>query len=223
MRKHSFAIGEFYHIYNRGVDKRDIFSDVWDMGRFYESMKEFNAVEPIGSMYERSILKKRLGRRASRTSDVAAADAKLVDFVSYCLNPNHYHFIITPLADRSVEKFMQRLGNGYTKYFNERYERSGALFQGRFQSVRVDSNGYLLHLSAYVNLNNRFKGEPPLLSKSSWEEYMGTSKDGICGSKNIVMEQFKGVSHYKKFAEFSLVDILERKQHEKEFKDLYFE
>ena len=53
-RKSSFAIGEHYHIYNRGVDKRIIFTDAYDINRFFKSMIEFNIVDPIGSLYENS-------------------------------------------------------------------------------------------------------------------------------------------------------------------------
>src|SRR3989344_6008505 len=119
MRKMAFLPGEYYHIYNRGVDKRNIFSDKKDLGRFFQSMKEFNTKNPIGSLYENS-------------------------FVNYCLNPNHYHFLLTPLVEKGVEKFMQRLGTGYTMYFNERNKRSGSLFQGKFKSKHINSNEYLL-------------------------------------------------------------------------------
>ena len=58
MRKVRFAEGEFYHIYNRGVDKRPIFLDIEDMKRFYQSMEEFNTKKPIGSIFENSFAKK---------------------------------------------------------------------------------------------------------------------------------------------------------------------
>ena len=56
-RKVNFANGEIYHIYNRGVDKRDIFSDFFDVERFFQSMNEFNAYEPIGSIFENTFNK----------------------------------------------------------------------------------------------------------------------------------------------------------------------
>jgi len=53
-RKVPFVNNEYYHIYNRGVDKRNIFQDINDLNRFFQSMKEFNSIEPIGSIYEQS-------------------------------------------------------------------------------------------------------------------------------------------------------------------------
>ena len=99
MRKTEFANGEFYHIYNRGVDKREVFSDKFDYERFLKSMKEFNRIEPIGSLYEKSFKDAKLTLLESK-SPIGDLDSKssksipIVEFVCYCLNPNHYHFII---------------------------------------------------------------------------------------------------------------------------------
>lgn len=206
MRKIELALGEYYHVFNRGVDKRDIFLDWNDIKRFYQSMEEFNVIDPIGSIYENSFRKDKLGNRISKQE-------KLVDFICYCLNPNHYHFILKQLADRGIEKFMHRLGIGYTKYFNEKCNRSGVLFQGAFKAEHVSSNTYLLHLSAYVSLNNKVHKLGNSVSKSSWKEYM-TNKNSIC-DKDVILGEFKNIQEYKTFALNSLRGIRERKELEK--------
>lgn len=193
---------EYYHIYNRGVEKRNIFTDKQDLDRFMQSMMEFNTKNPIGSLYENSFIKKQLGSRAS----------KLVTFIAYCVNPNHYHFIITPLVEKGVEKFMQRLGTGYTMYFNNKQKRTGVLFQGGFKSKHIDSNEYLLKLSSYVNLNNcdqngKVKNQ---LSVSSWEEYVENSDLNFC-DKSIILGQFNSKKEYKEFALESWKDTCEGK------------
>jgi len=220
IRKVPFVTGEFYHIYNRGVEKRDIFSDLKDQKRFFQSMEEFNTLQPIGSIYEKHFADKKFGSLASKSE-------KLVNFVVYCLNPNHYHFILEQVAERGIEKFMQRLGTGYTKYFNEKYKRSGSLFQGKFKSVHINSNNYLLHVSAYVNLNDRIhrfgsKASKSVDSKTSWEEYTGDSRNDFC-KKGIVLWQFKDKEEYKKFAEESLQGILEKRYELDDFKDFLLE
>ena len=126
MRKHKFVIGEYYHIYNRGVDKRETILDQHDLHRFLESMEEFNNIEPIGSIFELSFVKNKLGTSTTKLK-------KLVSIIVYCVNPNHFHFLITPLVEKGIEKFMQKIG-GYTRYFNEKHKRNGALFQGKFKS-----------------------------------------------------------------------------------------
>lgn len=209
MRKTQLAEGEYYHIFNRGVDKREIFSDQLDRQRFFQSMNEFNTLDPIGSIYENYFRDRKEKNKNKK---------KLVGFACYCLNPNHYHFIIKQIAERGIEKFMHCLGVGYTKYFNKRHERSGVLFQGAFKAVHVKSNNYLLHLSAYVNLNNRVHSLGNAVSKSmsSWMEYMGSfSEKTFCGEKNVILDDFKNGEDYRKFAEKSLIAIRNKKELEK--------
>jgi len=123
-----FANGEFYHIFNRGVDKRNIFSEEYDIYRFLKSMELFNSTEPIGSIYEKTFTDKKFGRPTSKSDK----SDKLVEFVCFCLNPNHYHVILEQITEGGISELMKRLGGGYTKYFNEKYKRTGSLFQGRF-------------------------------------------------------------------------------------------
>lgn len=207
MRKEIFVNGEFYHIYNRGNNKREVFLDRKDLQRFFQSMQEFNSEEPIGSLYLNSFKENQHRNSTSR----------LVDFLCFCLNPNHYHFIIVQLVDKGIEKFMHRLGTGYTKYFNEKHKNSGSLFQGRYKAIHINSNNYLLHLSAYVNLNYKVHQLRSSTSqcgfKSSWDEYQKNFK-GMC-KKEIVLSQFKSREDYKRFAMNALVISRTRKDMEK--------
>ena len=210
-RKINFMQGEYYHVYNRGVDKRDIFMSLEDRERFFLSMKLFNIEEPIGSIYEHSFV-----------VDKPVVGNKLVDFVCFCLNPNHYHFLITAKVDNGIQKFMQRLGTGYTKYFNEKYKRNGSLFQGKFKAVHISSNEYLLHVSAYINLNDRIHQLGSKASKSSWQEYLNNPNQSFC-DKKIILEQFKNIQEYSTFAISSANESLIRKSKEKAFENLYIE
>src|SRR3989344_8955788 len=101
MRDVVFAEKEFYHIYNRGVDGRKIVLDINDLGRFMKSMREFNTIKPIGSIYENRERKR--GRRASTITE-----KPLVNLIVYAINPNHFHFILEQVAERGIEKFMHR-------------------------------------------------------------------------------------------------------------------
>lgn len=208
MRKFKFTNGEYYHIFNRGNNKRPIFLDDKDFSRFFQSMIEFNTTEPIGSIFENSFRKDKLGSSTS----------KLVDFTCYCLNPNHFHFILKQLEYGGIEKFMHRTGTGYTKYFNKRHDCNGSLFQGRYKAIHIDSNEYLLHLSAYINLNDRVhllgsSTSRSTTSKSSWDEYI-LGRESFC-KKDIILSQFKDVVEYRKFMEESFEVIKERKDMEK--------
>ncbi len=127
MRKIQFVNGEYYHIFNRGNNKRVIFNDQRDMARFFQGMIEFNSNEPIGSIFENSFRKDLLGGSTS----------KLVDFNCYCLNLNHYHYILKQSMDKGIEKFMHRIATGYTMYYNKKHHSNGSLFQGRYKAVHI--------------------------------------------------------------------------------------
>lgn len=205
MRNHVFEIGKYYHIYNRGSDKRDIILDIEDLKRFMQSIVEFNVIEPIQSIFQQHLRKKL--NFSSRTTK-----KPLVSIIAYCINKNHFHLILSPLIDNGIEKFMQRIG-GYTRFFNEKHDRSGVLFQGKFKSKTIEDNNYLLNLSAYINFNNRNeKGDfISEFSKSSLEEYTKDEVKGLC-NKEIILSNFKGKKEYLKFAEFSWKETLKRKE-----------
>ena len=228
MRKIPFVQDEYYHIYNRGVDKRSIFEDVFDLARFYQSMQELNSVEPIGSIFAHGFNKSQLLRNSIPKS---GESDKLVEFVAYCLNFNHFHFILRPVAENGISEFMRRLSIGHTNYFNIKYKRSGVLFQGTFKAIHINSDSYLRHLSVYVNLNNRIHAYSQSLrnsipkskfelTKSSWEEYSrakivkGKNGDNqFAGNpndfcvKDMILSHFDTVAEYKNFSEETLQDI----------------
>lgn len=226
MRKTEFTEGEYYHIYNRGVDKRAIFGDKNDLDRFLKGMMEFNTVDPIGSLYAHSFKKSKKVRK----NQLRSSTPKLVEFVCYCLNPNHFHFLIRQETGRGVEQFIHRLSTGYTNYFNHRYKRSGSLFQGRYKSIHVSSNEYLLYLSAYINLNDRAhsfnkKTLATVQPKSSYNYFTSLRRDireHICDT-SIILDQFPKPIDYMRYAEEVLSIIKENKEKRKEIESILLE
>jgi putative transposase len=182
-------------------------------------MVQFNVINPIGSLYENSF--RQLGGPTPKSEEL------LVNIVAYCLNPNHFHIILEQVNEGGVSEYMKRLGGGYTSYFNSKNDRSGSLFQGRFKVVHIDSNEYLLHVSAYVNLNDRVHqlgNETPKLveSRSSWREYIDDGVRGIC-EQEIILGQFKDRKEYEEFALSSLELSKQRKQELKDFEKFLLE
>jgi len=212
-----FATGEYYHVYNRGVDKRNIFLDKKDFERFLKSMILFNTLEPLGSLYEHEF-NLRFGRRTSKTTKLP-----LIDIVSYALNPNHIHMVLCQMIEGGVSEFIKRVSGGYAKYFNHKYKRSGALFQGKFKSVHVSSNEYLLHVGTYVNLNDKVHRLPRHASKTSWEEYVLPQCARPLCNTSAVLDQFRSKEEYKTFAQESLRDMFERKERMRELQALLLE
>lgn len=208
-RKILLELDELYHIYNRGVDKRDIILDKFDQDRFYSSLTEFNTIRPAGGIYERSLLRK-------INPEVFVGDKPLVKIVCFAINPNHFHLLLQQITEKGIEKYVHRLTMGFSKYFNGRYERKGTLFQGSFGSSHIDSNEYLLHLSAYINLNDQIhsKHQPrhrvssAKLGRTSWTEYLG--EQNIC-DPSIILSQFPSIKEYEDFSLGALENIRENK------------
>ena len=119
--------------------------------------------------------------------------------------PNHFHFILKETQEGGISKFMQRLADAYTKYFNLRHNRSGHLFGGRFQSVHVDRNEYLNYLSAYIHLNPRelakWRGKEIEYPWSSFQDFVKENRWGQFLSNPIILEQFENGDEYRNFVE----------------------
>ena len=157
-----FVKGEFYHIYNRGTDKRVLFRDKTDHQRFLKLLYLSNSVSSINV---RNILRK------DREPYTFERGAPLVSIGTYCLMPNHFHILLTPCVDNGVSKFMQKLSTGYSMYFNKRYNRTGTLFEGAFKSKWSDHDTYLKYLYAYIHLNPlKLWGRVDVTSEPSIEE-----------------------------------------------------
>jgi putative transposase len=88
----------------------------------------------------------------------------LVDIHFFCLMPNHYHLLLSPLIEGGIPKFMNKLNMGYAKYFNIKYERVGTLFQGRYKSVSIEKSNHFDYLPFYIHFN------PLDLKMPEWRE-----------------------------------------------------
>jgi putative transposase len=136
---------ELWHVLNRGTEKRKIFMDDRDRARFVYDLCEFNDTRPANNM-RRSFEKTKRGRR------LVSRDA-IVDIHAWCLMDNHYHLLVSQRSEGGLTTFLRKLNTGYTNYFNERYDRSGVLFQGKTKRRLVDSDAHFLHVLHYIHLN----------------------------------------------------------------------
>lgn len=216
MRKVQFANDYFYHIYNRGTDKRKIFLDEKDHFRFIHDLYEFNDINAALNVNFRFAQSQQLNNYGGSTSIVRKSRERLVDIVSFCLMPNHFHLILRQIKDSGITKFMQKIGTGYTMYFNEKRKRSGALFQGRFKAVLIDKDEYFLPLSGYIHANPVEIIEPgwkergiknqqkvnSFLQKYRWSSYLdyaGIKNFPSIISKNFLSDYFKDGKGYQKY------------------------
>lgn len=144
MRKEIFVEDEYYHIYNRGVDKRTIFFDDRERTRFVNTLYILNNFQDIPANFDAVTLHPR---------DVLIPRKPMVELVAACLMPNHYHMVVRALNDGAISKFLHKVGVSYTMYFNKRHERSGALFESSFKAKHIDRGEYATYLTRYVHFN----------------------------------------------------------------------
>src|SRR3989344_4733011 len=154
MRKIKFENNQYYHIFNRGANKANIFFSDRDRNKFLWASRVFN---DVNANFISVRLKENLGAKLLE-------EDKLVDVLCFALMPNHFHFLLKQNKSDGISKFMHKLGTSYTNYINLKYERSGILFQGPFKAVEVESDEQLTHLSRYIHLN------PLELSEPKWKE-----------------------------------------------------
>lgn len=162
-----FVTGEYYHIFNRGVEKRNIFLQISDYFRFIFCLYELNDKNMV---VMRDRIKERKKRKEKSIGSTYGFHNKrgelLVEAVAFCLMPNHYHLVLRQLVDGGISLFMKKLSNSYTGYFNEKYKRKGigSLFQGRFKALHVENDRQLTALIAYIFTN------PVELIEKNWKE-----------------------------------------------------
>jgi len=220
MRK-QFEIGKYYHICNRGVDKRKIFMDEKDFVRFLRSMREFNNINPIESLRRLKQIRKAetevellsVSTDRSSTSVSAPATQPLVKIICYCQNPNHYHILVEQLVEKGIQKFMHKLSTGYTKYFNQKYNCSGSLFQGRYNATPIKTTGFLQKVSCYINGNpeiHKIVANAEDWIYSSYQDYLGL-RDGKLCNKEAILKDFQNIEEYKKLACVIIKESIEKK------------
>ena len=179
-----------YHALNRGVEKRTLFLDNQDRARFVHDMYEFNDTAPAGNAY-------RLFRPMMEIRSPSLRQREqIVDIHGWCLMDNHYHLLLSGRVENGLSLFLRKLNVGYAMYFNEKYKRSGTLFQGRTKKIRINSNAHFLHILHYLHLNplDFLKGSESWRklriaseqeAKRHLDGYRWSSYLDYCGKKNF--------------------------------------
>lgn len=186
--------GEFYHIFNRGSEKRDIFTQSRDYSRFQKTFYYYHFLgrKPSFSKFAKSQL----------SSFEPNPNKKLVDIICYCLMPNHFHFLIKQLKDNGISTFISQLSNSYTKYFNTKYRRIGPLFQGAFKAVLVETDEQFIHLSRYIHLNPVVSGLTKRLNDYHWSSYLEyINGKGFYCSPEEILSFYPSPDSYTEFCE----------------------
>lgn len=208
-RKNSLKIyiqGGYYHIYNRGVEKRIIFEDDQDYKVFINCLRY-----SLSELPKRTDLVKAFTLQGLPFQGIPHQPKnfyKKIELLAYCLMPNHFHLLIKQIDNISLKSFMISLITRYSMYFNKKYDRVGSLFQGVYRAVLVNDEPYLLHLSRYIHLNPSEYTDNPIIAYSSYADYLKLRKTPWLKSDFILNQfdnkvgiEFKKINNYKDFVE----------------------
>jgi len=200
----TYIANGFYHVYNRGVEKRNIFLDEQDYRVFLSYLKIYlsplketikNTDKNINLDYEEK------NSKIYRLNSLSNFFNK-INLISYVLMPNHFHLELQQIGIKDIENFMRCLITKYTMYFNKRYKRVGPLFQGRYKAVSIFGKERLIDLSNYIHINPiEFLGKGQVLESYSWSSYpayIGNHQVRWL-SKEIVLSNFKNEESYRSF------------------------
>lgn len=160
-RKTQFVEGEYYHLYNRGNSKQEIFLDDQDKQRFVKLIYLCNSNKSVN--FKEEIVQKKINAFDFNRGNT------IVSIGAWVLMPNHFHLYLTIsprsfLGETSVTIFMKKLCTAYSMYFNKKNERTGSLFEGPFKSVHIESDEQAKYNFSYIHLN------PVKLIDSMWKE-----------------------------------------------------
>ncbi|OGM27951.1 hypothetical protein A2962_03460 [Candidatus Woesebacteria bacterium RIFCSPLOWO2_01_FULL_39_61] len=197
----------FYHIYNRGVEKRIIFENEQDYRVFLHYLKE--ALSP--PLKKEDLPKDKVhvqGVSFDRPKRQSKNLHNKIELIAYCLMSNHFHLLIKQVEKGSMETLMRSLLTRYSMYFNKKYKRVGTLFQGTYKASLIDNDRYLLHLTRYIHLNPIETTSDVSRWYSSYANYLGIKKSNWLNPKLILsfferakIPELKRVNSYEKFVE----------------------
>jgi len=214
MKRPPFVNESIYHIYNRGVEKRNVFLDEKDHLRFINNLSYFNDknINAVSHNLRRDVFSS-----SSSLYEVEPRTGKVqepfVDIFAFVLMPNHFHLLMKQRTENGVVKFMQKLGTGYTMYFNTKYERVGSLFQGKFKAVLVERDAHLLYLPHYIHFNpldlipvrgrTSYRDRIRFLENYRWSsfpDYIGKKNFPFATRREFLCELFGDRKRYEKEA-----------------------
>ncbi len=186
-----FANDNYYHIYNRGVEKRTIFINRWDHLRFLETINFYRKYPTPMKLSD--------FRRGIESFKKPDEQKNLIEILCYCLMPNHFHFLVKQVEDNGISEFMRRVSDSYTRYFNTKHDRVGPLFQGVFKAKLIETDEYLLQLSKYIHRNpfplDMWEGR--VYPYSSYGYYLSGNKHPFCDTSFIssYLKQMSNILH----------------------------
>ncbi|SRR3989344_464673 len=202
IRKTPLVNGQIYHVFNKSTGSIPIFTNSREFKRFIFGMSFYqNRNIPLRLSKFNRLSKE---QRNKILSEMKSKQDFLVELISYCIMPNHFHYILKQLTNDGIKEFIRLTSNSYSHFYNIRHDRSGSVFGGRFKAVLIENDEQLLHVVRYIHLNPfstyiiKDRNELERYQYSSFLEYIGRSTSNLC-QKDIILNNFKARDKYKEF------------------------
>lgn len=221
-RIHPISPGEIYHVFNRSIGNVPIFLNQRDYKRAIEVIGFYSySKPPLRFSYFNRLTPE---EKSKILTELETVHGKQIDLYSFCLMPDHLHFLIKEKGENRISTFMSNFQNSYAKYFNLRTERHGALFQSMFKAVRIETEEQLLHVCRYIHINPYVSF---IVKKiEDLENYPWSSFPDYLGKRNLKFIDCKFIlNHYsstENFVKFTL-DLLDFRRKLKNIKHLSLE
>jgi len=171
----------YYHVYARGHGRHAIYRDDEDYRVFLNLFKRHLSIEAA----------------ADPNSRVYAHLRGSIELLCYCLMTNHFHLLLYQIDELAMQRLMRGVLTSYSRYFNKKYDLSGALFETTYKASMVTSDEYLLHISRYIHLNPK---QWRTYSYSSLPYYLGEAPPEWLQPQRIT-ELFSSTAKYQEFVE----------------------
>lgn len=200
-----YVENSFYHLYNRGVEKRQIFMDEQDYSVFLSYLKTYLLPKDEKQLKDIIADPRKNPKEKGDASDLLVLNnfADELELNSYTTMPNHFHFLVYQTTPNTIDRFMNSLGTRYTMYFNKRYNRVGPLFQGCYKGVLVETDEQLLYMSRYIHRNSWYLPERLRQTiPSSYPVYLGKIHQEWVKPERILSNfAVTGFNSYQSFVE----------------------
>ncbi|MBU3978938.1 transposase [Patescibacteria group bacterium] len=199
-RKIPLITNQIYHVYNRGINRQPTFTNTREYKRAVESLQFYQTSSPPIKLSRYLQLEE---KRGNEIIEIMTKMNKTIKMLSYCLMPNHFHFLIKQELENGIAKFLSNFQNSYTRYFNVKHNRDGPLFLDQFKAVRMETEEQLVHLSRYIHLNPHtgFIIKSPTDLKhyhwSSFPDYLKLGSNSV--NTEIILSMFKNTYDYEQF------------------------
>lgn len=233
MRKDSFGVGDFVHVYNCGNRKASIVRDLVDQYRFLACLRYYNDHDS-GEFLMRAVFGQREDRYQSPWKIDAFRDQgfvwprkteqkPIVNVISYVLMENHYHLVLQEITQGGITEFMRKIGTGYTLYSNIRHNELGKVFQGSYKARLISTARYLQYIDIYVQTLNPLDALRAKKSINNFDlmfdavvndpfsglgESLGIRNFEILNRKNFIQQSGlpANIENYKNFAREAILE-----------------